>query len=111
MNPIQRGQDMAEQVAEQAQNADQVILAKYHAEDYPNVLAAGFATVLFEDYCQRLAGAVAMFEQLGIQIVTVLVTAAELESALQRHELPNTPDGRAAAIGLIHGERNTLSRP
>ena len=105
MNHIQRGQQMANQVSEIAGQADNVLLAKYSADDYPNVIGAGFVTVSFEEYNQRLAGAVSQFEQQGMQVVLVPVTAAELGDAISRHELPNTPDGRAAAIGLIHGER------
>ena len=101
MNHIQRGQQMANQVADVAGHADQVILAKYSAEDYPNVIGAGFVTVSFEEYNQRLAGAVSQFEQQGMQVMIVPVTAAELRDAIDRHGLPNTPDGRAAAIGLI----------
>lgn len=104
-NQIQRGQQMAHQVADVAGHADQVILAKYSAEDFPNVIAAGFVIVSFEEYNQRIAGAVSLFEQDGATVVLVPVTAAELHDALDRHDLPNTPDGRAAAIGLIHGDR------
>lgn|SRR3990167_1964705 len=105
MNHIRRGRDMAATVSEVAQGADQVLLAQYSAEDYPNVVAAGFVTVSFDEYNQRIAGAVSLFEQHGATVVLVPVTAAELREAMQRHGLDNTPDGRAAAIGLIHGER------
>ncbi len=105
MNEIRRGRDIAETVKDLGQQADQVVLAKYSAEDYPNALAAGLVSIPFEDYNQRLAGAVSQFEQQGTTVVIVPVTAAELQDAISRHELPNTPDGRAAAIGLIHGER------
>lgn len=105
MNQIRRGRDIAATVSDIATEADQVLLAQYSAEDYPNVIGAGFVTVSFEEYNQRLAGAVSQFEQDGTKVVLVPVTAIELRDCLIRNFLPNTPDGRAAAIGLIHGER------
>ena len=107
MNQIRRGREMAEQVADVAQDADQVLLAQYSAEDFPNVIAAGFVTVSFEEYNQRIAGAVSLFEQDGATVVLVPVTAQELHETLARHLMPNAPNGRAAAIGLIHGGRLT----
>ena len=102
MNQIIKGQQMADHVADVAGQADQVVLAKYSAEDYPNVIGAGFATVSFEEYNQRLAGAVSQFEQQGRKVVIVPVTAVELCECMGCNDLPNTPDGRAAAIGFMH---------
>lgn len=107
MNPIRRGQQFAEQLADSAQHADQVILASYSKDDFPNVLAAGLATCSFEEYQQRLAGMIATLEQRGTRVVTIPATARQLLDTLASHRLPNTPDGRAKAIGLIFAEKPT----
>lgn len=106
MNPIQRGQQMAQQVADVAGQADQVILAVYDPVDYPNVLAAGLVTCSFAEYRARLAGAILEFEQRGIPVITVPTTAQEMTDTIAAHGLPSTPDGRAAAIGIIYGARS-----
>lgn len=104
MNQIQRGRTMADPVGDVVRQADQVCLAQYSAEDFPNVLAASFVEISFAEYNQRLAGAVSSLEQHGGNVVLVPVTAAQMQDTLDRHRLPNTPDGRAQAILLIHDE-------
>lgn len=104
MNPIECGRDMVDQVPG-IENATLVMLASYSEADYPNVLAADHATCSFAEYEQRLAGAIAHLEQRGLQVVTVPVTADELTRTMREHNLSRAPDGRAAAIGIIHHSR------
>ena len=102
MNQIQRGQDMVQQLVDAAREANATVLfSRYSAEDFPNAITAGFSTVSFEEYQQRLAGAVSQFEQQGLIVNVLDITTEQMRDAMQRHDLPNTPDGRAAAIGYL----------
>ena len=107
MNHIQRGRDMADTIAKDASHRPQtVIVASHSAADFPNVVAAGFANISFEEYNQRLSGLIANMEQRGITVVTVPATAQQIIDKLAEAELPDTPDGHAAAVGLIYQTRS-----
>ena len=106
-HPIRQGQDFAEQVAEVAAQADEVVVAQFSEAEYPSILQAGYATVPFDEYRQRVAGLIARLEQSGITVSTTSISTAEITEALAEHQLPHNPDGCAAAIALIHRARQS----
>ena len=106
MNNILRGQQIARRFTHGSRRPDVVRLQKYVEADYPNAIAAGFVNCSFSEYEQRLAGVIAGFEQQGIVAKTVTMTVADILATLSQHGIPNTPDGRAQAIGLFRASHS-----
>lgn len=104
MNQIKRGQEFGRQITEHFADAKVVTLAGYSEADYPNVLANRFCECSFAEYQQRIAGMIASLEQRGVRVVVRHVTASQLRNVLREERLPNTPDGRAAALTVLFSD-------
>jgi hypothetical protein len=56
----------------------------------------------YAGYLTLLAAVQADQERMGNEVVRVSLTVAEMRSELAAHRRENTPDNRAAVVGLLH---------
>lgn len=101
---MNHGQQVARSMRNVAQYADSVTLWRFHDHEHGEAVVEGLCSVTLREYRSRLAGATAEFEQQGIPVRIVHATVAQILDSHRRHGLPLTPDGKAAAIGLLASE-------
>jgi broad specificity phosphatase PhoE len=84
---------------------DVVTLWDLAETEHPAWIAEGCGDVTFAEYQQRIHAARQEFERHGHRVVLVSATVREVLDALADCDLPNTPDGRAAAIAFLQARR------
>lgn len=65
----------------------------------------GDAMKNYREYADTIVAVQADLERQGHAVLRVRATVAELRAMLESKNLPNTPDGRAAAIAFLSGEK------
>ena len=99
------GQRTARERMHDGPRPDGVLLWRFPDDQYTEAVIDGVCSVTLAEYRRRLAGATAEFQRHGVPVVMVNATVAEVLDALARHDLPNTPNGRAAAVAFLFSER------
>jgi 16S rRNA C967 or C1407 C5-methylase (RsmB/RsmF family) len=82
-----------------------VTLWMFPREDHPRWLAERLGELEFDEYRERIRAAQREFEAQGLEVRILYATVEEVLQGMQRHGLENTPEGRAAAYGLLYMER------
>ena len=102
--PNHFGTAAARQLKGLARFADRVTLWQFPDEQHVEAVIEGVCQCTLREYHARLAAAVAEFTRQGVPVVIVRASVRELLNMLAKHNLPLTPDGQAAAIGLLASE-------
>jgi hypothetical protein len=89
----------------------QVALWQFADSEFPawrELVGKADAVATLAEYAAILDGAATEAARVGVAVVLVRATVAEVRATLAEHGLDNTPDGRAAAIGLLAGKQEAL---
>lgn len=94
-----RREILVEQSVPLALKADITIL--WEPSDHEAATAAGLVEVSREDYLARLAAVEKRFDECGLAYERLKASTAEVLTVMAGQDIPNTPDGRAAAYLIL----------
>ena len=103
MDEKRRRENLVEQSVPLALKADVTVL--WEPTDFEAAARAELIEVSRENYLARLAAAEKRLHECGLPHERLRASTAEVMAVMADHDLPNTPDGRAAAYLILRAAR------